>query len=336
MSEPTWSVHDSVAELEGNEYEHLLEQSSTASVYHHPGWLGALERGLDKEPRHVVVRVDGNPVGALPNFLDRMDPTPFARLVSVNPGRGGPVLSSSWEPVLDAAFEALDELLGRRVVEHELRTDVPDLLSLASYVEETGYDVSVGGKFVLRLDGDWDSVLEGMHKDRRYDVRKATETEHEVRELELTDDVLDDFYEDYCRKMDELGTQTHPRSFFDELFRGLEDRLVLLTNVAEGERRGYHLYLLDDYQSTIRHYVMTVTRDDYDYYSGELMHRHMIRRGLEEGWDRYDFGGRDVDFRDGGYRYKAQFGGELVGTYRWKRHTSRLVQLARRAARTVR
>lgn len=336
MSERTWRIYDSVDQIDGNQYRHLLEQSETASIHHHPGWLGALERGLDKEPRHVVVEDGGNPVGALPNFLDPLGSTPFARLVSVNPGRGGPVLSTTWEPVLDRIFEALNDLMDWRIVEHELRTDVVEQLSLAGYVEEQGYEVSVGGKFVLRLDGSWDEVLDSMHKDRRYDIRKATETDHEVRELELSPENVADFYSDYCRKMGELGTPRHPRTFFDELVEGLEDRLVLVTNVADGERRGYHLYLMDDFTSTIRHYMMTVTRDDYEYYSGELLHRHMIKRGLEKGWDRYDFGGRDIDFRDGGFKYKAQFGGDLVGSYRWRLQRSKPIQIGRRVARSIR
>lgn len=336
MSERTWRIYDSVDQIDGNQYRHLLEQSETASIHHHPGWLGALERGLGKEPRHVVVEDGGNPVGALPNFLDPLGSTPFARLVSVNPGRGGPVLSTTWEPVLDRIFEALNDLMDWRIVEHELRTDVVEQLSLAGYVEEQGYEVSVGGKFVLRLDGSWDEVLDSMHKDRRYDIRKATETDHEVCELELSPENVADFYSDYCRKMGELGTPRHPRTFFDELVEGLEDRLVLVTNVADGERRGYHLYLMDDFTSTIRHYMMTVTRDDYEYYSGELLHRHMIKRGLEKGWDRYDFGGRDIDFRDGGFKYKAQFGGDLVGSYRWRLQRSKPIQIGRRVARSIR
>lgn len=336
MSKLTWATYTSVDDFDTNSYTNLLEHSDTASIHHHPGWLGAIEKGLNKEPRHIVVEDSGNPVGVLPNFLHSLDPLPFDRLVSVNPGRGGPVLSSSWEPVLDSIFKALAELLDSRVVEHTIRIDVTDLLGISEYVSEAGYDVTVGGKFVLSLDTDWDGVQAGMHKDRRYDLRKATETEHEVRELELTDSNLSEFYADYCQKMDELGTQTLPRQFFAELTTRLEDRLVLLTNLADGKRRGYHLYLIDDYQSTIRHYLMTVTRDDYKYYSGELMHKHMIKRGLSDGWNRYDFGGRDVDFRDGGFNYKSQYGGELVGTYRWKLQTSRIIQFIRRTARNLR
>ncbi|WP_436903352.1 GNAT family N-acetyltransferase [Halovenus halobia] len=288
------------------------------------------------QARHIVVEKDGNPVGALPNFLDPLDPLPVDRLVSVNPGRGGPVLSTSWEAVLDVIFEKVETLMGSQIVEHKVRTDVPMLLSLGEFLEERGYEASIDGKFVLRLTGDWEDVLAGMAKDRRYDIRKAVETDHEVRELELTESNVNTFYEDYCQKMNELGTPVLSRAFFAELGKELTDQLVLLTNIVDGQRQGHHLYLLDEYQSTIRHYLMTVTRDNYQYSSGELMHRHMIRRGLDEGWDRYDFGGSDIDFRDGGFDYKSQYGGELVGAYRWTRQSSRAVQLLRQAARRFR
>lgn len=336
MTDRKWVIHDTVGSIDENQYNHLLNQSNTACIYHHPGWLGALERGLGKEARHIVIEDDGNPVGALPNFFDPLGSTPFSRLVSVNPGRGGPVLLTSWEPVLDSIFDGLNDIMDWRIVEHDIRTDVADQLSLAGYLKERDYEVTVGGKFVLRLEGSWEEILNRMDKDRRYDIRKATETNHQVRDLDLTAQNLSDFYSDYCRKMDELGTPKLPRAFFNELADGLSNRLKLTTNVVNGKRRGYHLYLMDDFTSTIRHYMMTVTRDNYEFYTGELLHRYMIRYGLEEGWEYYDLGGRNVDFREGGYTYKQQYGGKLVPSFRWKRTPMKPVEYCRRLTRWIR
>lgn len=330
MSEHSYRLIRSSSNLDNAQYLSFLRQADAASIYHHPGWIRSIEEGLGKDAEHLLVEKDGNPVGILPGFHADIRDTRFSRLVSVSPGRGGPALSGNWELVLNRLFDALEDERTRTTLVHTIRSDINEHLALNGYLSERGYTATLGGKFVLPVRGEWEGILDGMHKDRRYNIRKGHKIDHNIVEHDLGD-ILDEFYSDYCVKLDELGNDPLPKSFFECLAKYLSKQIVVLANHADGETRGYHLYLLDEYQQTIRHYLMTVTRDDFQYYSGELLHESMIKRGLDGEWKAYDFGGRDIDFREGGFQFKKQFGGSLCPEYRWEREFSTAFGLARTA-----
>lgn len=335
MSNLSHEIYESAQAIDRNEWEHLLNQSDAASFYHSIEWLAALERAKSWEPAHIVVYKKGNPVGLLPSFVTSIDRTPYARLVSVNPGYGNPLLTGDREEVLGRLLDAIEALPAAKVASHALRSDRLDHLALKEQLAESGYRLSVGGKFVLSLQNNWEDILEKMHRDRRSNIRRGLDSEASVEERSLEED-LDDFYRAYCSKMEELGSKPRPKPFFNELADRAADDLLLLTVFAEGERRGSHLYLLDNRQQRLRHYLVTITSDDFQYYSGELMHKYAIQWGLDNDWKHYDFGGNNSDFRTGGYQYKSQFGGELYPSFRWERELSTLFKMGRVLARRLR
>jgi hypothetical protein len=282
------------------------------------------------EPRLVLVRKEGNLVGGLPNFLiDIGELSVLRKAVSIPRGVGGPIVVGNRVSVLDAILNAVSHLCSTTVVGHQITAEQPELLDMAPYLAESGYRSTVLGKFVLPLDCDWERILDQMHKDRRYNIRKAHDQDYRVKRLAPTPDVLDAFYDAYLTKLDELGADPDSRDFFQTLADEMDECLLILSAEVDGQRRGFHLYLLDEYTSKIRHFLMTVTRDDYEFYPGELMHEHAIKLGLEQEYDSYDFGGYGADFRSGGTEYKRQFGGQLVPVLRWHRSASRVYGLAR-------
>jgi predicted N-acyltransferase len=335
MDHLEFDIYRSADSINKNEWNHLLEQSESSSFYHKIGWLAALEECVEGEPNHLLIKEHGNPIASLPGFKIQVGNTQLTRLVSVNPEYGNPVLTGNRKRALEAVLHSVKEVCSGTTISHTLRSDNMDQLALNELLQENSYRLSIGGKFALSLNRNWEEIFNSMHKDRRYNIRKARDTDAEVRELKLSQNV-NDVFTDYVEKMEELEKEIWPRSFFQKLADRLDDDLLLLTVECDGQRRGYHLYLIDELFSQLRHFLVTVTRDDFDYYSGELMHEHAIRWALNKGFDVYDFGGNNPDFRSGGYKYKSQYGGTLYPTYRWEREYSWSFKLARTLYRKMR
>jgi len=118
MSEIESRVYDSIDEANRNQWNNLVRQSGKGTVFHRYGWLRAVETGLGKEARHIMVSKGGNPVAVLPNFVDKIElgginpaleraaeRLPMERLVSTDPGYGGPIAGTDTSECLDILFE---------------------------------------------------------------------------------------------------------------------------------------------------------------------------------------------------------------------------------------
>lgn len=307
----TYEVVNSAANLDRNSWESLVEQASDSSVYWSPGWLTAIEAGIGTEPRHVAVYKDGNLVGLWPNFVQDLAGVPARRLLSIKPGDGGFLLTSDEGRVLDEFVSGIREACRGRVISHTTNVGQTAFLKYKRPLAQRGYAFDVTSRFVLDLRRSWEDVYDDMSKDRRYSIRKARESNHTVRDLSDGDRFLRDFYDAYVRKMSELGASPLPYPFFEEVTTRLGDRIKILEVTVDGSPRGYNLYVLDEYDDRVDHLFSTVVETDFGYYPNELLHEHMMKWAIDNGWKRYDFGGRHTNFEDSVYRYKSQFGGHL-------------------------
>ncbi|AGB39261.1 peptidoglycan bridge formation glycyltransferase FemA/FemB family protein [Natronococcus occultus] len=324
---------DGIEEANRNQWNHVVEGSELGCVFHRYEWLRAIEEGLDREPRHVLVSKKGNPIALLPNFVAPLGPV--AQLKSIEPGYGGPIAMTDEERAIELLLDGVAERCDGRVLFNQLRTYDEGYVRYQNVLRERGYDVTVHScRFALDLTRGWDAVFERMDGERRRGIRRGHETEFEVREEPLTAGVLAAFYDDYVRVMDRVGMRAVPYTFLAAL-ENLEDRVVILSLRVDGRRRGMYLFLEDDEQSAVQHLYTAVTRDHFEYHAPELLHEHAIRRAIDRGYETYELRGSTPDFRNGVFGFKEHFGARPMPLLLWERGRPAPAQSALDLARTL-
>lgn len=340
------TVHATIDDVGRNQWNNLVGQSDRGTVFHRHEWLSAVERELDREPVHVVVSKGGNPVAVFPNFVDRIDVggadgvlgsvverARLRRLVSTDPGYGGPVVTTNTEECLDLLFEGVDGHTGGRTVYHSVKTYDTDAVRYAKYLAKRGFSPSLlTCRFVVDLEVEWDRIESGMHKTRRHALRSGRDMDVEVEPRPLADVDLDETYEAYRKNMERVDGDPFPRSFFRALAEDLPDRTMAFTATVDGEVVGRLIHLENEEQSSLLYYASAIGDEaNYEYNPSELLHERAMRWGMEHGFRTYDFGATGADFTDGLFRYKERYGGELHPVLHWQRGTSKLLWLGFRA-----
>ena len=311
------SRHDSIETTNRNQWNNVVEQSDLGCVYHRYEWLRAVEAGTDHEPRHLVVSKKDNPIAVFPNFV--VDLGPVRRLSSMRPGYGGPVVMTDEEAALGALLEAVPDLGSGTVLLNELRTYDQHYVRYHDVLREYDYRLRLKEcRFVLDLTRGWDAIWSDMDSERRRGIRRGHDNDVEFVDERVTEETLSTFYEEYATVLERVGTSPLPGSFFDELAQFAE-RLKLFTLLVDGTPRGRNLYLLDDEQSTFQHLFTAVTEHHFEYHAAELFHEHAVKWGIENGYERYELRGSTPDFRSGLYKFKADFGAQVLPLFVWER-----------------
>jgi len=344
-------VHTSVGTLPDAQWNDVVARSPLGSVFHRTEWLRAVERGIDVTPRHVTVSRDGTLVGLLPNVLSDVDlpiglPGPASglaprELVSVEPGFGGPIVTGDHEQVLDRLLEGVRTAATGDVWAHRMRAVAPAASQYADHLDGRGYDVStLTCQLVADLTGSPESVFERWDKERRRTARKAREAGMTVQDVEPDPATLDAFYDAYAAMIDRVDGVRFPRSFFAALAECLGERLVLFRADLDGEAVGWHLYLRDDEGDSLHHFFSGLRAEHFGLHPSSRLHEHGVEWASEEGYATYNFGESVADVTDGGFRYKAQYGGTVEPVLTWERGLAPVrwgaFRVARRLYRTYR
>lgn len=340
MASLATTVVESITEVNDNQWNNLVSQAANGTVFHRTGWLRAVEEGLDRRPKHVVVEKGQNPVAVCPNFLSQVElpfdlPTAagFTQLASVTPGFGGPLILANRDECLDGILDAAADICRFGAIVHRLRVLDPDHVQYAQTLHRRGYRPSLlYCRFVVSLD-DYDRIWNDMHAERRKEIRDADESVS-VERSDFDPDDVGAFYPGYERAMAQIGGTTYPRSFFEALADHLGPRIEVFTAYRDGEPVGRHLYLRDLEQDSLHYFFSGVPREYFEYSSPSLIHNHAIQWALENGFATYDFGATSSHHGDGTFGYKKKFGAELEPVYEWENDHSpvrwRAYRLARR------
>ena len=55
-----------------------------------------------------------------------------------------------------------------------------------------------------------------------------------------------------------------------------------------------------------------------------MLHTHAIKWGIENNYEKYDFGNTESIFTNGLFKFKQEFGGKVVPTLEWEKNYSKL------------
>lgn len=341
----TVRIHQSIDEINENQWNSVVEQSDRGSVFHRTEWLRAVEEGLGRTARHLVVEKDGNPVSVFPHFLVRIDTPDFVpawfdapglkHLTSIDPGFGGPLFVGDERSNFEVTFDHVDQLFSDNdAIQHLLKPYDTTFVRYASRLADRGYRPTVNScRFVIDLRRGWDAVESNMDRSKRSNLERARESSATVEDQPLDDSAVEKFYRTYDEAMDRVDGTTYPIEFFDSLERELADRIKLFTVHVDGEFAGGQLYLLDEEGSTIHEFFRGLSAEFFEYNPTELLGERAMKWGIEHGYDEYDLGSTTADFTDGSFVYKDELGADLRPILRWERGYSFVRWQAYRAGR---
>lgn len=342
-------VHTSARTLPPD-WDGVVAASGTGSVFHRRSWLRAVEDGTGLEPRHVVVRRGGSTVGLCPNFVsgvalpvavpDALSGLGPRELVSTEPGFGGPVVAGDHRRVLDRLLDGVRVAATADVWAHRLRGLDPASVGYADHLDSRGYDASVlTCQLAIDLSDPLESIFDRWSKDRRREARRAREAGTTVTRVDADPDALDGFYGAYRAMIERVDGVRYPRAFVDALAAHLSDRLVLFRADHEDEPVGWHLYLRDDERDSLHHFFSGLRAEHFTHHPSSRIHEHVLEWAHEEGFAEYNFGESNADVTDGGFAYKAQYGGAVSPVVTWERGLAPArwgaFRVARRLFRTV-
>lgn len=346
MAERSVHVYDSIDEVDANQWNNLVRQAELGSVFHRAEWLRLVETTLGHQPRHVVVEKGNNPVAAFPNFRepihvpgwhDLATSIPAQELNSTSPGYGGPVITGDESACLELLFDGIEDAGDVQTLYHRVRTNNLNYTRYGKEFAKRGYrSLAVNCRFRISLSRSWEEIRADMDADHRRRLRAMDDRDVEVRDEPIDASTLEATYDAYLRNIERAGGVPYPYAFFEGLFDLLSDRVKVFTAVVDGREVGRYLYLLDDERAALHYYFAAIGDEEFfEDNPSQLLHAHAIQWGQENGYQYYDFGGTGADFKDGVFRHKEGYGGEVVPTVQWQKGLSRVGWPVFKAARSL-
>lgn len=261
-------------------------------------WASIFESSLQHKPHFLWATAGGRIVGVLP-LMHVSGPIFGQYLVSMPYTSTGGVLADSDEianRLVDEAAELADQL---NVKHLELRHE--------RFLEHPRLNSAVAEKVHMRLqlpataDELWDSLKSKVRSQIRK-PRNDADLTHQFGGLNL----IDTFYDIFCRNMRDLGTPPFAKSLFVGILEEfLEEAEFCVVNyqgtpVASGLLIHGPGTTLIPSASALREYNRTSCN--------MLMYWHVLSRAIERGQSVFDFGRSSVDA--GTHKFKKQWGSE--------------------------
>lgn len=328
MSNIKIKIHDSISEINKNQWNNVVENSDLGSLFHRYEWIKSIEEAFDYDPKHLVAYKNQNPIGIFPNeikpFNVKKIPFPFRLLTSFYPKYGGPVITSNESETVDLLLKKISELSLNATL-HRVRTNLLGFIRYGQYFESEGYKLrGIQCNFVIDLNSGWEDILSEMSHTKRRNIKKAHSQEYEVVESKLKKEALKEFYKKYSKTMERSDMIAHPFPFFVKLKENIPERVKLFNAKVDGKDVGYHMILLDREQSSVCSFISAFEKSDYKYYPSEILNAHAVRWAIDKDFETYDMGVAEANFADGLFRFKEEFGGTVEPILRWEKKLSEI------------
>ena len=267
------------------------------SPFHLPAWLIAVERGTGQRARGIVATRDGKIVGWLPLTLVH---SPLFGRALVSSGfavDGGPLAEDTH----------IAEGLARAAQELALRLSCGEV-ELRGGEVPAGWEAITGkhAGFVTDLAEDDEAQLLAIPRKQRAEVRKSLKNDLTVTVGTKEADRVA-HYACYAASVHNLGTPVFPRSLFDAVLRGFDDRADILT-VWEGEQPLASVLTLYHGGTAFPFWGGGVWRARATRANERMYYALMCHARAERDCTRFDFGRSKTG--SGPYNYKKNWGFE--------------------------
>lgn len=269
-----------------------------SSNYHQYGWRNVIEKSFGHATYYLVARNCAcEIIGILP--LVYMESHFFGKFLISLPffNYGGLLCHDNEiaESLLEKARGLLDSLHAEFVEFRHIETTLSGL-------ESRQHKVSM----VLDLEGDEELQWRALDAKVRNQVRKAEKSGLTATMGHL--DLLDGFYEVFCRNMRDLGTPVYGKNFFQNILVAFPDTTRILSVMFEG--RVVASGLLTWFKDTLEVPWASSISDYREKCPNNLLYWEAIRFAISNGSQKFDFGRSTPG--EGTFRFKKQWGARPV------------------------
>jgi hypothetical protein len=330
-------------------WECFVSAHPDALIFHHPGWLGALEREYGQKCIALACADGGGHIQAiLPLLYTKGLPLRFSPVASGRRLSSLPRTSMAGPLALNAAAakaiveRAVEMAAAEPGVQLEIKTHIPDLsLSVPrvtcvpwrpTYVEEL--PPADEGK-------EWDEFWENLRLPRvctscegcrrlrfgnakrqhrvNWAVNKAKKLGLEVREAE-TEEELAQWYRLYLLTMRHNAVPPRPYRLFQSLWSSLRPtgkmRLLLAEQSNAGQKKILAGSILLQFGQTVFYAFTGCAPEDWGLHPHDILQIEAIRGACRAGYRWYDFG-EVAEEHEALAQFKTKWGGEPRPLYRY-------------------
>lgn len=323
MTNMETEIVQSIENVSEGAWNNVVKQGDLGSVFHRYKWLKSFERSAslstdDSEPRHIVIKKGGNPVGICPGFITSIHNVPFKKYDSSLSGFGGPVTVGDPEPILERIFDMIESICGGTTISHFMKPLSMKQMKYSRFLYNSGYRPNIRNcRFRVNLNRDIETIIGQMESNKRNKIRNIP-SDVTVEELQLEQPNINLFTREYRKNMKRLGIEGIPSEQINALVSTIPGRLSLIQARKDGTNIGMFVYVLNDEQETIQHFLSAIDSSNFEHNPAECIHYKMIQQAQQQGYERYDFGGTAAHWKDGVFKFKSEFGGEIIPTIQWE------------------
>lgn len=286
--------------IDGIEWDAYVLSHPCATNYHQYGWQKIVEKSFSHKTYYLAARNTDNVIcGILP--LVHMKSRLFGSfLVSLPFFNYGGLLydkAAARGALLDKAQSLTSELLAEHV-EFRHTNSVERLATKQHKVT-----------MVLDLEKDEETQWEELGAKVRNQVRKAEKSGLTAVTGHL--ELLDGFYEVFCRNMRDLGTPVYGKVFFRNILETFPDTTRIISVVLKGKTVASGI--MTWFKDTLEVPWASSISDYREMCPNNQLYWEAIRFAIRNGARKFDFGRSTPG--EGTFRFKKQWGAEPVPLY---------------------
>lgn len=275
-------------------WDAFVWRSPDARLYHQWGWRRVIEDTFGHETIYLSAERRGQIVGVLP--LAIMDSRLFGRFAVSLPfvDEGG--LCSAEDGVRRLLTDCATSIAASRRLSHvEMRHVWRQRPELPARQHKVGMSL----RLTPALGAQW-TLLD---RKVRNQVRKAEKSGLVERRGGL--DLLDAFYDVFCRNMRDLGTPVYPKRFFERVLATFADSSTIFV-VEDGDGRPVAAAIGLVHRSSFAVPWASSLRESRAQCSNTLLYWRMIEHAVACGLESFNFGRSTPG--EGTYQFKEQWG----------------------------
>ncbi len=286
---------------DGTEWDVFVNSHHEATNYHQHSWRKVIEKSFGHRTLYLAATNSNNEIcGVLPyvHMKSRMFGNSVISLPFFNYGG----MLSAEDSVTDSLLNTSRKLLNETGVDYiELR----HLKMFDDIVATKQHKVTM----ILTLENNVDKQWIALDAKVRNQVRKAEKSG--LKAVVGCAELLDGFYEVFCRNMRDLGTPVYSRNFFGNVLAEFPDSTRILSIIKDG--RTIASGLMTWYKDTMEVPWASSNRDFRELCPNNILYWEAIRFAIGIGAHKFDFGRSTPG--EGTYNFKKQWGAMPVQLY---------------------
>ncbi len=329
-------------------WEQFISSHPDALIYHHPGWLSALENEYHQKCVSLACMDDrGRVCAVLPLFYTKGLPLNFGpistgrRLSSLTRTPAAGPLATSRKAATAIVQYAIELARSQPGVQLEIKTKIPDLDKSVGALTCKPWRPTYVAELPARVEGaEWEDFWENLRVPRpcvscqdcrqlrfgnarrqhrvNWSVNKAIKLGLEVRDA-VTEEDLAAWYGLYLLTMRHNAVPPRPYRLFQSLWslrRAGQMRLLLAEQSKNGQKRLVAGSVLLQFGQTVFYAFTGCAPEDFCLHPHDVLQIEAIRSACRSGFRWYDFGEVTED-HEALAQFKTKWGGDPKELYRY-------------------